>query len=277
MENLKHGSRKPNIKVNGLINIEGMKFHNIEGGFAEGKKAMLVKEVANIHSRQEAHINELINNNIKRFKEGVDIINLLGSENFKIVVDDLGLRTSNRQKYSYLVSERGYSKLLKILEDDFAWEQYDKLVDGYFNMREQVNSGQARPLTTEEMLELQFKYAKEVKAEVIELREDFTEYKETTPLFTVECKELQALVRRKGVEVLGGKGSQAYIDNSLRGKVYADIQHQLKREFQVTKYEAIKRGQFVTAKKIVENYRVPTGLKEEIIKVNNQINFEEVI
>ena len=201
----------------------------------------------------------------------------MGSENFKIVVDDLGLRTSNRQKYSYLVSERGYSKLLKILEDDFAWEQYDKLVDGYFNMREQVNSGQARPLTTEEMLELQFKYAKEVKAEVIELREDFTEYKETTPLFTVECKELQALVRRKGVEVLGGKGSQAYIDNSLRGKVYADIQHQLKREFQVTKYEAIKRGQFVTAKKIVENYRVPTGLKEEIIKVNNQINFEEVI
>ena len=277
MENLKHGSRKPNIKVNGLINIEGMKFHNIEGGFAEGKKAMLVKEVANIHSRQEAHINELINNNIKRFKEGVDIINLLGSENFKIVVDDLGLRTSNRQKYSYLVSERGYSKLLKILEDDFAWEQYDKLVDGYFNMREQVNSGQARPLTTEEMLELQFKYAKEVKAEVIELREDFTEYKETTPLFTVECKELQALVRRKGVEVLGGKGSQAYIDNSLRGKVYADIQHQLKREFQVTKYEAIKRGQFITAKEIVENYRVPTGLKEEIIKVNNQINFEEVI
>lgn len=138
MENLKHGSRKPNIKVNGLINIEGMKFHNIEGGFAEGKKAMLVKEVANIHSRQEAHINELINNNIKRFKEGVDIINLLGSENFKIVVDDLGLRTSNRQKYSYLVSERGYSKLLKILEDDFAWEQYDKLVDGYFNMREQA-------------------------------------------------------------------------------------------------------------------------------------------
>ena len=96
-------------------------------------------------------------------------------------------------------------------------------------------------------------------------------------LFTVECKELQALVRKKGVEVLGGKGSQAYIDNSLRGKVYADIQHQLKREFQVTKYEAIKRGQFVTAKEIVKNYRVPTGLKEEVIKVNNQINFEEVI
>lgn len=146
-----------------------------------------------------------------------------------------------------------------------------------FNQMEQAIKGQARLLTTEETLELQFKFTKEVKKEVKELREEFTEYKETTPLFTVECKELQALVRKKGVEVLGGKGSQAYIDNSLRGKVYADIQHQLKREFQVTKYEAIKRGQFVTAKEIVKNYRVPTGLKEEVIKVNNQINFEEVI
>lgn len=89
---------------------------------------MLVKEIANIHARQEPHINELINNNIKRFKDGIDIINLLSSEDFKIVVDDLGLRTSNRQKYSYLLSERGYAKLLKILEDDVAWEQYE-----YFN------------------------------------------------------------------------------------------------------------------------------------------------
>ena len=52
MENVKHGSRKPNVKVNGLVNVEGMKFHDIEGGFGEGKKAMLVKEIANIHGKE---------------------------------------------------------------------------------------------------------------------------------------------------------------------------------------------------------------------------------
>lgn len=103
-------------------------FHDIEGGFGEGKKAMLVKEIAEIHGREEKHINELINNNIKRFNVNIDIVNLLSSKDFEVVVDDLGLRTSNRQKYSYLLSERGYSKLLKILEDDVAWEQYE-----YFN------------------------------------------------------------------------------------------------------------------------------------------------
>ena len=89
---------------------------------------MLVKEIAEIHGREEKHINELINNNIKRFNVNIDIVNLLSSKDFEVVVDDLGLRTSNRQKYSYLLSERGYSKLLKILEDDVAWEQYE-----YFN------------------------------------------------------------------------------------------------------------------------------------------------
>ena len=275
MENVKHGSRKPNVKVNGLVNVEGMKFHDIEGGFGEGKKAMLVKEIANIHGKEFKHINEAINKNRTRFTNNIDIVDL---KSVDLIDRDLlkGLGFSNSSIANanniYLLSERGYSKLLKILEDDFAWEQYEKLVDGYFNMR-RAN----KRLSTEEMLELQFRYAKEVKEEVKELRDDFTEYKETTPLFTVECKELQALVRKKGVEVLGGKGSQAYIDNSLRGKVYADIQHQLKREFQVTKYEAIKRGQFVTAKEIVANYRVPTGLKEEIIKVNNQIDFKNAI
>lgn len=97
------------------------------------------------------------------------------------------------------------------------------------------------------------------------------------PLFNVECKELQALVRKKGIEVLGGKGSQAYKNNSLRGKVYADIQHELKREFQVTRYEAIKRCQLIKAREIIEDYKVPFMLKDEIIRVNNQINFKEVI
>ena len=104
------------LTVKGLVTVEGMKFHEIEGGFGEDKKSMLVKEIAAIHGREEKHLNEVINNNIKRFAINIDIINLLSDENFKVVVDDLGLKSSNRQKYAYLLSERGYSKLLKLTQ-----------------------------------------------------------------------------------------------------------------------------------------------------------------
>ena len=48
------------------------------------------------------------------------------------------------------------------------------------------------------------------------------------PLFNIECKDLQQAVRAKGCEVLGGYGSKAYKSNSIRQKVYTDIQHKLK-------------------------------------------------
>ena len=250
------------VKINGLKEVEGMKFHDIEGGFGEGKKAMLVKEIAEIHGREEKHINELINNNIKRFNVNIDIVNLLSSKDFEVVVDDLGLRTSNRQKYSYLLSERGYSKLLKILEDDVAWEQYEKLVDGYFNLRSEL------PQLSKE---LQAIFALDGKQQKLE--SEVKDLKDNMPLFQVDCKELQAIVRKKGIEVLGGKDKPSYKDNSIRGKVYSDIQHQLKREFGVTRYEAIKRSQLGIATEIVNNYKVPTVLAEEIEQLNNQLQF----
>ena len=66
------------IKIGNEREIDGIKFHEIEGGFGEGKKSMLVKEIAEIHNRKLKHVNELINSNRKRFKDNVDIIDLLG-------------------------------------------------------------------------------------------------------------------------------------------------------------------------------------------------------
>lgn len=51
----------------------------------------------------------------------------------------------------------------------------------------------------------------------------------------MELMELQLLVRKKGIEVLGRYRSIAYNNNSLRGKVYSDIQHQIRREFGVVR------------------------------------------
>ncbi|MEO2494402.1 ORF6C domain-containing protein [Clostridium paraputrificum] len=261
------------VKINGLKEVEGMKFHDIEGGFGEGKKAMLVKEIANIHRRELKVINQNINNNISRFKKGIDIVDLKNGH-FELPLQELGF--SNRDisisKNIYLLSERGYAKLLKILEDDVAWEQYEKLVDGYFNMR-----GQARPLTTEEMLELQFKYAKEVKEEVKEVRNEleetnnkFDNFIEDLPLIGDEPEELQAVVRRAGTKALGGYNSPAYCDKSLSKKVYRNVWDYIKGQFNVKKYKAIKRKYLSKAIELAESYKAPFHLQEEIDMINNQ-------
>lgn len=161
--------------------------------------------------------------------------------------------------------------LVKSLQDDLAWKVQRELVNNYFR----VKSGQ--PRSSLDLLELQVKALKEVKGEVQEVRNDFEEFKGNSPLFNIECKELQSLVRSVGTKALGGKGSAAYKDKSIRGKVYADIQHQLRREFQVNRYEAIKRNQLEIAKNIVNDYKLPIVLKDMIILKNEQIGIDEVI
>ena len=146
-----------------------------------------------------------------------------------------------------------------------------------FEEMENTLRGQVKPLSAMEQLKLQYQVLGEHEEKLNKIDGKIDNLENNMPLFNVECKELQALVRKKGIEVLGGKGSKAYKDNSLRGKVYADIQHELKREFQVTRYEAIKRCQLIKARGIIADYKIPFMLKDEIIKVNNQLDFKEVI
>lgn len=123
------------LKVLGTEHIGKITFTGIEGGFGPGKKAILAKDTARIHNQPVGEINRRINNNRKWFKDGVDIIDLKSvmAQNH----NEIGFTQNawNRAKNIYLLSERGYAKLLKILDDDKAWEIYDELVDNYFNMR----------------------------------------------------------------------------------------------------------------------------------------------
>ena len=80
--------------------------------------------------------------NRKRFKDGIDIIDLNTSDVFRDFVKENNLKTNNRTKNIFLLSERGYAKLIKIMDTDLAWEIHDKLMDEYFTMREIINSNE---------------------------------------------------------------------------------------------------------------------------------------
>lgn len=140
------------LKVLGTEKVGKIEFTGIEGGFGEGKKAMLVRDIASIHNSTIKRINELINRNRKRFRDGIDLIDLK-----QVVPNDLFSKygftkaqwgNANR---IYLLSERGYAKLLKIMDDDKAWDIYDELVDNYFNMRVAIKENKPSLVTQERL------------------------------------------------------------------------------------------------------------------------------
>ena len=225
----------------------------------DGELVVTSRQVAEDFGKQHQHVTQAIENLI--------------SENslLKSMMMESEYTTERGRKYKeYLLTRDGFSLLVMGFTGSRALEWKLKYIEA-FNKMEQAIKNPYGHLSKE----VQAIFALDHKQQQLEV--EVKELKDGMPLFNVECKELQALVRKKRIEVLGGKGSQAYKNNSLRGKVYADIQHELKREFQVTRYEAIKRCQLIKAREIIADYKVPFMLKDEIIRVNNQINFKDVV
>lgn len=103
------------------------------------------------------------------------------------------------------------------------------------------------------------------------LEDRFNKLEADMPVFTIDAKNIQSAVKKKGVNVLGGKDSNAYKDKSTRTSVYADIQCMLRRNFGVRRYEEIKHRQADVAIRLVEEYVPPLILQEKVEMVNSQL------
>ena len=127
------------------------------------------------------------------------------------------------------------------------------------------------PMTPIEQLQLQATAILQVNEKVDNLDKKIDRLELDLPILGIEIDRITSAAKKKGVECLGGKNSEAYADRSLRGKVYNDIYRELKRRFGVTTYKAIKRNQCDLAISIIEGYRLPYVLLEQVQFKNSQI------
>lgn len=51
----------------------------------------------------------------------------------------------SKSEHIYILSERGYAKLIKIMDTDLAWVIHDKLIDEYFELRERTARQEFNP------------------------------------------------------------------------------------------------------------------------------------
>lgn len=134
-----------------------------------------------------------------------------------------------------------------------------------------TGSYQTPPLTTAEQIQLIAKGCVELEQQVATLGAEVTELKTDMPLYGCEIDEVQQHVKRKGVQCLGGKDSEAYADGSIRSQVYKDIYSQLKREYGcVSTYKSIKRKYIADVHDFIDCYQLPTVLEEQITAANAQ-------
>lgn len=132
--------------------------------------------------------------------------------------------------------------------------------------------GYAAPMTVPEQIQLLAMGSVELTQKVDRLDQKIDRLEADLPILGIEIDKITCAVKKKGVECLGGKDSEAYADRSLRGKVYSDIYAELKRQFGVTTFKAIKRSQCNDAVEIIGQYKLPYILAAQIQVENAQVN-----
>lgn len=130
------------------------------------------------------------------------------------------------------------------------------------------------PKTTGGQIQLLAQGYTELEQKVNDIKDDVSELKENVPLYSCDIDEIQQHVKRRVVNILGGKQSEAYRDNSIRHKTFSDIWTQSKREYGcVSTYKSIKRKYIDDVHEFIDCYVVPKYLDELIQDANAQQSF----
>lgn len=133
-----------------------------------------------------------------------------------------------------------------------------------------------KPMTTAEKIQLLAQGNEELSGRVEKVEDKIDSLENDMPLYGCEIDEIQKHVKRRGVDILGGKKSEAYHDRSIRSLVYSDIYCQLKREYGcVSSYKSIKRKYIADVHEFIDCYVAPVFLREQIADVNAQMSFAQ--
>ena len=231
------------------------------------QRVLTTQQIAEAYGTNTDAISRNFTNNKERYTEGKHYICLIGDELRKARASGkiYGL-PQNANKF-YLWTEKGAFLHAKSLNTEKAWEVYDRLVDSYF-----IKKSNEKPLSALDQLRLQSQAIMEVDEKVDALNRELQEFKTEMPILGMEIDKITEEVHKRGVNALGGKESNAYNDRSLRGKVYSDIYRELKRQFGITSYKAIRRNQCDLAIAIISEYELPFVLAEQVKDCNAQLN-----
>jgi hypothetical protein len=125
-----------------VVTINGHPVKKIYGGFGDHQPCILAKQVAELHGQKLKRINELVNNNMDWFDEGIDYVDLKSQGVLKeqdqlvdFLLNFYSQEGLNRSVHIYLFSQQGYALLCKLLKSDLAKQVYKTVIREYFVLK----------------------------------------------------------------------------------------------------------------------------------------------
>lgn len=180
-----------------------------------------------------------------------------------------GIQTNGGIQDMVVINESGLYSLIFGSKLESA-KKFKRWVTGEVLPSIRKSGAYSLPESTDGKIALLAQGHMELKDEIQSVRDDLESLKMDLPILPVEADSIVAAVKKRGVDVLGGKQSKAYSDRCIRQKVYNDLYANLKHNFNCRSYKSIKRKDVEKAIEIVERYAPPLFLDDQIKEINGK-------
>lgn len=217
--------------------------------------------LAEAFEKQHKHVIEAIEKKISTAENSALLKNMF--------VEDSYIASNGKQNKMYYLNRDGFTFIAMGFTGKKADEFKLKYIEA-FNKMEQIVR-QELPQTPEEKLALTMEVTTRINKRLGKVEEKIIEIENKQEINSDQRYKLWVTRNRKAVEVLGGKESDAYQDKSLTRKVFRALERDLKDNFTISRYEDLRRDEFDSAIKFIENWYLPYPLKREISLKNSQM------
>lgn len=210
---------------------------------------------------------------------GKDVANALGykkvTEALQTNVDEMDstlmgvIDSMGREQQTKVINESGLYSLIFGSKLESA-KKFKRWVTSEVLPQLRKTGGYKVPQTIPEQIQLLAQGNVELNKRVDTLTDRIDKIELDLPILPIEADRITAAVQRKGLSILGGKNSPAYKDRTIRSNVYNKLHANLRWNFGVKSFKAIRRKQCDKAIEVINRWDPPVFLAEEIEKLNNK-------
>lgn len=226
----------------------------------KNQRVLTTKQLSDVYETTENSITQNFKRNKNRFEEGRDYYCLKGNElkDFKNLMTDSHL-VNPRAPQLILWTERGANRHSKILDTDKAWQQFDVLEETYFKVKNSIPQIKTDPIS---LFKLTYEAVDQINDRV-SASEKKIELLEGNIIVTYErSRMIGRTATNKVTEVLGGRGSKAYIH--LYKRIFALFWNDYRKAMHVQSYKRTLKSDYEKALKFINDWKPENAVEAAI-------------
>ena len=173
-----------------------------------------------------------------------------------------------RPRKVYYMNRDGFTLLVMGFTGSKSLEFKLKYINAFNEMEKSLKT----PMTIEDIMIATIETQKQLKAEVNVIKDDVTMLKEEQPIAPYPLLKMDTARKRKVIEVLGGKKSNAY--RTISKRVFSEAGRDFKEFFGIPRYDMLPKKHAEQGLDYWNDWEPCTNTKMEIKEFNSQIALE---